>query len=353
MPTVTAGRRYAAAAVGAARPFSAATAWNTPLAGLYPSGVPVRSDSAALLSAARQAKGSGTRNYLGTDVTQSTLPVYYVNNNTPTVPVRIFQSWRYGNDSSVDGTYQVNQDVQVPMPAVNKPVGFSDYYVMIRNVDTGDEWGFWKVGTDATEASQPGLDASGLWVPFDVGGGVMRHTCQSAARYQPGPANGTSGGVGGYLTGAALPSMAANPKNWGQRGAKVPETVGLVQPFEIAQGHIDHAIAYAFHGPSPDFVFPAQASDGGSFGGVSGLDIPEGGRIRLKPSFDLTVLPAGAARVVGQCLKDYGAICIDNAGLPKVYLEAEPSAGWGTSVTATMLQTAPLDTAYDVIDWTV
>jgi hypothetical protein len=122
--------------------------------------------------------------------------------------------------------------------------------------------------------------------------------------------------------------MANNPRSWGQRGAKVPENVGLVQPWEIVQGHIDHAIAYAFHGPSPNFTFPAQSSDGGGFGGIAydpttgAGDMPEGARIFLRPDFDLTNFAAGAPRIIGQCLKDYGAICIDNAGYPKIYLEA-------------------------------
>lgn len=337
--------------IGDVLAFSAANLWNTSLADLYPSGVPIHADSASMLSVERQNKDSPQphRDYLGTDVTQSTHPVYYVDDTTPLKPVRIWASWRYGNDNSVDGTYYADQVIQVPIPVGARPVGDHDYYVLIRHID-GREWGFWKVGHTDGGGSKPGLTETDLWVPQDIGGGEMMHACQSAALYQPDPANGVSGGIGGWKDGAALPSYVDNPRKWGQRGAKIPQTVGLVHPWEIEQGVIQHAIAYAFRGPSPDYVLPAQDSDGANFGGVSGLDMPEGARIRLKPDFDLTLLPEGAPRVIGQCLKDYGAICIDNAGYPKIYLEAEPTAGWRDQITPSSLSAAPLS-AYEVVDW--
>lgn len=354
MPAVIAGRRYQPGSIpgggGAAfRPYAGATLWNSTLAALYPSGVPVHASSASFLSVARQNKNSSAplRDYLGTDTTQSTMPLYLASNATPLQTVRVWSSWRFGNDSNTNGTFQVNQDVQVPIPTGVRVPGFSDYQVVIYNVDTGDEWSFWKCGTNLDESAQPGLGAGDVWQPYDVGGGVLRYTCQSAANYRPSGADG-SAGTGGWITGNGRPSMT--PKAWNQRGAKVPYGIGLVRPWEVAQGHIDHAIAYAFHGPSPEFTLPAQGSDGGNFGGVAGSDMPEGARIFLDPTFDLTLFPAGTARVVGQALKTYGAICIDNAGYPKVYLEASYSAGW-TDVTPSMLSAAPLS-SYRVVDWT-
>ncbi|MGZ4745705.1 MAG: hypothetical protein ACXVYY_01345 [Oryzihumus sp.] len=335
------------------RPYAAATLWNTPLSALYPSGVPISPASSTYMARVLDNKGvTPQRNYLGSDATQSTLPIYYVDNTTPLKAVRVWGSWRYGNDNSVAGTYQVNQDVGVPMPAsLCKPVGFSDYYVVILNTDTGDEWCFWKVGTTADESSQPGLDSSGTWVSYDVGSGVQRWTCQSASRYQAAPADGISGGIGGFINGTGLPSFVNNPKQWNQRGSKIPEQIGLVRPWEIAQGHIDHAIAWAYHGPSPDHVLPAQSSDGGNFGGVSGVDLPEGARIRLDPSFNLNLFPPGAARIIGKAMQDYGCLLIDNAGYPKMYVEAITTAPWGSDVTPSMLSAAPLS-AYQVVDWT-
>src|SRR6478609_3618372 len=330
-------------------PYSNATKWNTPLATLYPGGVTLRSDSSTLMG--RVLDGHGTtpqRNYLGSDTSQSTLPVYYVDNSTPLVNVRVWGSWRNGSDDNVQGTYQVNQDISVPMPALPKVVGFSDYQIVIVNVDTGDEWNFWKVGTNVDESLQPGLDGNSVWQPYDIGSGVIRYTCQSAARYGPVGANSVTT-TGGYITGNGKPSMTPQP--WGMRGAKVPYGIGLVRKTEVQSGVINHAIAWAYHGPSPDFVDPAQGSDGGTFGGVSGSDIPEGARIRLRPDFDLTSFPAGTARIVGKALQDYGAIMIDNSGWPKVYLEADPTANW-TDVTASMLSAATL-ADYQVVEWVV
>jgi hypothetical protein len=90
--------------------------------------------------------------------------------------VLVWGSWRFGNDNSVDGTFQngfgthpvASHTMQVPMPPNARPVGNSDYYVTIRNVDTEDEWTFWKVGTTRTRRGQPRprrhepVDSSGL-----------------------------------------------------------------------------------------------------------------------------------------------------------------------------------------------
>lgn len=326
--------------------------WNKTLAELHSDNIPIHANSAAFMDRVLDGKGSTPqRNYLGSDVTQSTLPVYEINNSTPVSNwLRVSDSWRYGNDASMDGTYQVNQGVAVPIPTgIVKPPGYSDYQVILYNTDTGEEWNIWHAGLNMEQTAFDGLDANGIWVPIDVGGGVMRYTCQSAGLYSPVGSDGAPG-TGGFLNGLALP--AKTPKAWGARGAKVPLGVGLVRKWEIDEGVIRHAIAWAYHGPSPDYVYPAQNSDGSNFGGVSGVDIPEGARIRLDPNFDLTQFPAGAARVVGKALQDYGAILIDNSGFPKVYLESQNTAPWGTDVTASMLSAAPLS-AYQVVDWSV
>lgn len=330
--------------------FAPASYWNRTLGDMYPSGVPIHASSASFMGRVLDGKGATPqRNYLGSDTSQSTLPIYEVDNSTPLSTVRVFQSWRYGNDANIDGTFQVSQDVQAPIPANVKVPGFSDYQVVLLNVDTGEEWDFWKCGTDETEsAANPGRDADSFWQPYDTGDGTLRYTCQSAGLYRPTGGDG-SAGVGGFINGMGTPSTT--PKAWGMRGAKVPYSAGLVRKWEIDAGSINHAIAWAYHGPSPDHVYPALNSDGGNFGGVSGTDIPEGARIRLNPAVDLTTLPTGAARVIGKALQDYGAILIDNAGFPKVYLEYDYTAGWGGDVTASMLSAAALS-SYQVIDWT-
>ena len=217
---------------------------------------------------------------------------------------------------------------------------------MLYNVDNGDEWNIWHAGLDMSQSNFTGLDGAGTWVRIDVGAGQTRYTCQSAGLYRVNGADNVPG-VGGFISGTGMP--AKGPKAWGTRGAKVPLGIGLVRKGEVDQGVINHAIAWAYHGPSPEYVAPAQNSDGGNFGGVMGLDLPEGTRIRLNPTFDLTRFPAGTARIVGRALQDYGAILVDNSGFPKCYLESSNSAGW-SDVTANMLSAASLS-EYQVIDW--
>lgn len=328
--------------------------WNMKLSDMYPSGVPIHTDSSMFMGRVLDGKGTlPQRNYLGTDTTQSTLPIYEVDSSTPLSTVRIWSTWRYGNDSSMNGTYQVGQDVQVPIPSGVRVPGFADYQVVIYNVDTGDEWNFWLCGTNQAQTGAPGRDANDYWQPYDISGGVMRYTCESAGLYRSLGSDDVPG-VGGWIDGQGLPSKT--PKAWGSRGAKVPYGLGLVRKWEIDAGVIDHAIAWAYHGPSPEYVYPALNSDGANFGGIvydsvaHDGDLPEGARIRLDPTFDLGLLPAGTSRIVGKALQDYGAICIDNAGFPKIYLEATYSAGWGGDVTPSMLSVADL-TKYQVIDW--
>jgi len=324
--------------------------WNMSLATLHPGGVPIHASTSSFMARVLDGKGATPqRNYLGTDTTQSTLPVYNVHSTTPLQWMRISDGWRFGNDSSVDGSYQVNQDVQVPIPVgLVKPPGYSDYQVILYNVDTGDEWNIWHAGLNIPQTQWNGLDGSGHWIPTDVGSGTMRYTCQNAGLYRVNGGSDNVPGVGGFINGRALP--AKTPKAWGSRGAKVPYGIGLVRKWEIDEGVIRHAIAWSYHGPSPEYVQPAQNSDGGNFGGVSGVDLPEGARIRLNPAFDLTRFPAGAARVIGKALQDYGAILIDNSGFPKVLVESDNTAAW-TDISASMMSAAALS-SYQVIDWT-
>ena len=52
----------------------------------------------------------------------------------------------------------------------------------------------------------------------------------------------------------------------------MPYLTGLIRPWEIAQGHIDHAIAFTYNYPTAAYVYPATKSDSrGSF-----PDMPEG-----------------------------------------------------------------------------
>src|SRR5581483_2879127 len=149
------------------------------------------------------------------------------------------------------------------------------------------------------------------------------------------------------------------PKGFGSRGPGMTYLDGLIRPCEIEQGHIDHAIAFAFVSPSGDWVYPATKSDGDEFGdapatvpGVT-MRIPEGGRFQLDPSLTddqlgpltdkhgkpcSTKNPDGTWKltpclVIAHALQKYGMIVADHAGRAKIYAEysdcgTSPCLGW-------------------------
>lgn len=113
------------------------------------------------------------------------------------------------------------------------------------------------------------------------------------------------------------------PSRYGSRGAGVPYLAGLVRPFEIAQGKIEHALAFAYSYAAEDrCVFPASKTDGKS---DLQYAIPQGARIQLDPSlteadFDHLGLSL-TGKIIARALQEYGMILIDNSGLPKIYAE--------------------------------
>ena len=97
-------------------------------------------------------------------------------------------------------------------------------------------------------------------------------------------------------------------------GAGVPSIAGVVRTAEMAQGRIDHALAFATRycqaGPHR---YPATKSDGKYSG--SGA-IPEGARVQLDPSINVDALPGATVgeKIVARALQTYGAYVTDCSG---------------------------------------
>jgi hypothetical protein len=193
--------------------------------------------------------------------------------------------------------------MQVPVPAGATPGTGSDGQIDFINPTTGVEWGFWQF----TQTS-PG-----------------HYTATNGYRYHM-----TSGYYGRFADGGS------------GRGAGTPYLAGLVRPWEIAQGHIDHAIAFAYKSPAPTYVYPATKSDGD---GVAGTDVPEGTRLQLDPTMtdaDFTALGLSpAAIVIAHALQKYGMYTIDNSDSSKIYLEARTTAHWDSSITRSLVSAIP------------
>ena len=85
---------------------------------------------------------------------------------------------------------------------------------------------------------------------------------------------------------------------------------GIVTPDEVKAGSINHALQIALPQSVVDktFVSPSNASDGTITGGI-----PEGSRLVLDPSYDISGL-TGLKREVAVALQKYGAIVGDRSG---------------------------------------
>ncbi|WP_130650408.1 hypothetical protein [Egicoccus halophilus] len=278
-------------------PYSADSPWNTPL----PADAPVHPDTDAFLE---RIEGP-----LTSDVSQYTLPVYEVDGDTPTVPVRLLHLF---SDVDAHGTGLdriQTPTVEVPIPDRAAAARGSDAQIVVVNTDTGEEWGFWQL--------QPEDDG------FVATNGYRYHVDWNAVP----------------------------PDGFGSRGAGVPYLTGLIRPDDIERGRIEHAIAFAYPTPSPEFVFPATKSDGP---GEAGVDLPEGARLRLDPSLDEQDLRELGLEeeglVIARALQEYGMILIDIAGRPKIYAEYDETAGWDGRIDEDTISALPMD-AFEVIDW--
>lgn len=107
------------------------------------------------------------------------------------------------------------------------------------------------------------------------------------------------------------------------RGSGIPGYAGLLRPWEIRQGRIEHALAFGYTEPALDkCVFPASKTDGDS---TIPFAIPEGARLQLDPSlteadFDQMGLDR-AGKIIARALQEYGMISVDHSGSFKIYVE--------------------------------
>jgi hypothetical protein len=271
------------------RPYAGSSPWNTPVA----ADPVVHANSAWYVSSITQA--------LTSDPTQYTYPVYYADGSSPLHAVKL--SGRYSNvTGETTMELESHPTVSVPIPATAAASAGSDAQLVILDPSTGDAWGSWQLSKDSSGA-------------FSATNGYHYNTAWSGVP----------------------------PRGFGSRGAGVPYLAGLVRPCEIAQGHIDHAIAFAYNTPTGSLVWPATKSDGT---GTLANELPEGARLQLDPSLTTTQLAAlgvtGPALVVAKALQTYGMYVIDVSGRPKLYFEYDGTAGWNGLITAKTVRAIPV-----------
>jgi hypothetical protein len=247
----------------------------------------------------RSAAGiAGLDRELTSDPSQYTYPVYEVDAGTPAVRLAVDGTW---SNVVADGRrleLARNVTVDVPLPRGAAAAAGSDAQVVIVDRTRGDEWGVWHLRRDPDG-----------W------------RAENAYHYN--------------VRWSGVPPRAADGTPFGSRGSGLPYLAGLVRPCEIARGRIDHALAFAYDGPSADRVYPATKSDGLRAGGAT---LPEGARLQLDPSLSAARIRSWGCRgpclVVARALQRYGMYVVDNSGRPKIMFEYEGTAHWGGAISA-------------------
>ncbi len=261
----------AAAAIEQQRPYTSSSAWNTPI----PASAPRDPNSNSMIATIRLANNG----VITSDPNQYSYPVYFADASTPrwNVPCTSYQC----TVVSTTGVTRVSTLQNVPIPANAQPSTGTDGQIIIIDKSNGTEYDLWQVERTST----------GGW---SVSNGSVYNIAWNGM-----------------------------PTSYGSRGAGVPYYAGLIRPWEIDQGRIDHAIAFAYPTPARGrCVFPASKTDGQS---DMAYAIPEGARLQLDPTlteadFDRMGLNR-TGKIIARALQKYGMILIDISSRPKILVE--------------------------------
>lgn len=268
LPTLT--PTAPASAIEIQIPYSKTSIWNTPI-GSSPTYDYYSDEMIATLALANKGKIITADKY--------NYPVYFVYAETPRWDL---QCTRYLCAISTADGGGVRTDFleDVPIPVNAQPAADSDGRMIIIDKITRAEYDLWRV--KLVEAG---------W------------TIESGSIYNI-EWNGT-------------------PAVNNSRGSGIPAYGGLIRPWEIQQGRVEHAIAFGYTEPAEDkCVFPASKTDGDS---RLPYAIPEGARLQLDPSltdedFDQWGLDR-TGKIIARAFQKYGMILVDHSGSFKLYIE--------------------------------
>lgn len=189
-----------------------------------------------------------------------TVPLYMAGRRTPLRRVRLTASWRPRRAL-----------VRVPIPDHALPDPSEDGHLAVIDRSTGCEYDFWQ----------------------------MRR--------------GSRGWSASWGNALHVKGSGIYPRGYSARGSGFALLAGVVMPRELRRGRIDHALLLSYPytragGP----VRPATESDGWR----RGRDfIPEGARVQLDPSLDLSSLGLSRyERTIARALQVYGAYMGDTGG---------------------------------------
>jgi hypothetical protein len=229
-------------------------------------------------------------------------PIYVVPQSQPNVPVTL--------DAS-NNNLQKALDLGVPIPPKAQPASGTDSLLVIDQPSTNSLWDFWRASTPAENA--PGAPLLPWGEPSHgdnqwhvMWGGVMNNVSHSP----------------GYFDENSLPGLSTTW--WGNSASSLLTAAGIPLIPEMEAGHIDHAVGFELprwlNCAQVDNVWPAQRNDGSS---TASNCIPEGTRLRLDPSVDLSTLSLSPlALMVARAAQKYGMILHDgDAFRPAIQLD--------------------------------
>jgi hypothetical protein len=250
-------------------PYTKTSFWNTPI-GPSPKYDPYSDEMIATLELARNGEmiTPDTYNY----------PVYFADADTPRYDL---PCTRYRCVvGTADGGTRTDMLKDVPIPLNAQPAPDTDARMIIIDRDTYAEYDLWRV-----EQLEDG---------WTIGSGSSYNILWDGTP----PANNS-------------------------RGSGIPAYAGLLRPWEIRQGRIQHALAFGYTEPAEEkCVFPASKTDGDS---KIPFAIPEGARLQLDPSlteddFDRWGLDR-TGKIIARALQEYGMVSVDHSGSYKIYIE--------------------------------
>jgi hypothetical protein len=264
-----------------ARFYSPTSFWNTPI----PPNPPIDSNSAAMVQASLarfQARAGFSDGAFG-------MPLAYAHSTNKVYAVRCTM---YASPSAVPG----GPGVPFPIPAGAKRATGSDHHLVVAcavldgRPYAGKELDMWEAKYDSTNDT------------WSAAGVVVNDLYGWGAKCAPGVScNG----------GAVAAGFAA--------------LGGAVRPEEIAQGHIDHALAFATpYNLAKHFACPATHTDGKA----PAPALPEGARIQLDPSCDVDAQNWPQwVKIIAHALQTYGAYNRDYSDVVIIYGVTDQNPG--------------------------
>jgi hypothetical protein len=292
-----------ARAAGSFRAFSSDSYWNTPL----PPNAPIDPKSSAFIDFLNSDNSADYLRVVGTESSGGWgEPIFWAE---PSDPIYKVKQTRYTLPEAFATGIRIPSEARVP--------NTSDAQMTIYDVAEGSVYKLQKAVYDS---------ATDTW---SAGGGSWYATASNGLHRSFEESN--------------------DERNHGHRG--IPPATHAVRFDQIESGRIDHALKIAVNTAHQEAVWPMTASDGDSLDPAA---LPQGARLRIKPSVDLNQLNLSpAARVIAEALQRYGAVVGDSSGsntnlkVENTVLEGKGWM-WKDVLSATSLQAVPFD-SYEVV----